>query len=79
MPRGGSRPGAGRPRMYGEGRCADEQQAVSRTVTLTREQWAMLEEIGEQGSVSKAIRGLMYLAWHRPPNGDPIPGLRRVP
>jgi len=78
MPRGGVRPGAGRPSIPEEG-SSWGSRAVSKSVTLTVEDWEWLREIAVDGSVSTAVRALIRYTREPTPNGEPIPGLKYRP
>ncbi len=57
--RGGRRPGSGRPRLelHQEG-----GRAVSRTVTLSVEEWELLKAHSADGTYSTAVKGALALA-----------------
>ena len=57
--RGGRRPGAGRPRLELR---EESSRAVSRTITLTVEEWELLKSHSPDGSYSTAISGALELA-----------------
>jgi hypothetical protein len=50
-PRGGQRPGAGRPRLASDG-------LISHNITLSAEDWAFVEEVGK-GNRSAGVRALV--------------------